>query len=90
MRVTTALFFVALIAHIQLRNALQTQQIVLLEYTYFTVYLALLATTIHSFLFHLKRFNVWIVEHRDSLILKLLCWPVVIGIQLAVTVAMFY
>ncbi len=90
MRVTTALFFVALIAHVQLRNALQTQQIVLLEYTYFTAYLALLATTIHSFLFHLKRFNVRIVEYRDSLILKLFYWPVVIGVQLAVTVAMFY
>jgi len=39
----------------ELRQTIQVQEIVFLEYIYFTVYLALLLTSIHTFLSLLKR-----------------------------------
>ncbi len=40
-----------------MRHMTGVEEIVFLEYIYFTVYLALLLTCIHTFLFLLKRFS---------------------------------
>ena len=90
MRICSALFFVVLLAHIQLRQTTQAHEIVFLEYVYFTVYLALLVTAFHTFLFLLKRFNVPIVEYEDSLFIKLLFWPTLLGLQFVITAVFFY
>jgi len=90
MRITSALFFVTLVAHIQLRNTLQTHDIVFMEYSYFTVYLALLVTAVHRFLFLMPSIRIQIVEYRSSLILKLLYWPVILALQFIITAALFY
>ena len=90
MRISSALFFVVLIAHIQLRERLQTQEFVFLEYVYFTVYLSLLGTSLHTFLFLMKGVQVRFIEYENSLIPKLLFWPVTLGIQFTVTVLFFY
>ena len=90
MRICSAFFFVVLLAHIQLRQTTQVHEIVFLEYIYFTVYLALLLTSIHSFLFLLQRYNVPFVEYENSLFIKLLFWPALLGLQFLITAVFFY
>jgi hypothetical protein len=90
MRICSALFFVVILAHIQLRNTVQAQEVVFLEYLYFIVYLALLLTALHTFLFFSSKVESRFVEHRDSLMAKVLYWPVILGLQLAIAVALFY
>ena len=90
MRVTSALFFVVLLAHIQLRNTLQTQEVVFMEYLYFTVYLAILFTSAHSFFFLMDRFKIRFIEYESSLVSKLLFWPVLLGLQFLITIVLFY
>jgi hypothetical protein len=89
MRICSALFFVVLLAHIQMRNSLQIEEIVLLEYMYFIVYLAILATALHTFLFFSK-VDLPIIRYKESLIPKLLFWPVVLGLQLAISIVVLY
>lgn len=88
-RICSALFFVVLLAHIQLRNSLQVEEVVLFEYMYFIVYLAILFTALHTFLFFSK-VDLPIIRYKASLIVKLLFWPVVLGLQLLVSVVLLY
>ena len=90
MRITSALFFVIVVAHIQLRSSLEAKEVVLLEYSYFTIYLTILLVSLHSFLFSLKKLHVWLVDYEDSLILKLVFWPGIFSVQYAVTALVFY
>jgi hypothetical protein len=89
MRICSALFFVVLLAHIQLRSSLEIEDIVLLEYLYFTVYLAILFTAFHTFLYFSKS-NIPIIKYKESLIIKLLFWPTLLGLQLLITIVFFY
>jgi hypothetical protein len=89
MRICSALFFVVLLAHIQMRNSIRAEEIVLLEYMYFVVYLAILLTAVHTFLFFSGP-RLRIVTYKESLIVKLLFWPFVLGLQLAIAIALLY
>ena len=71
-------------------NGLEAQEVVLLEYSYFMIYVTILLISLHALLFSLKKVKVWLIDYEDSLILKLLFWPVLLGAQYAVTVAVFY
>ena len=64
MRITSALFFVVLLSHISLRDNLQIQEVVFLEYIYFSVYLIIVLTTLHAFLFSMSSFDFRIVEYE--------------------------
>ncbi len=90
MRVASALFFIVLLAHIQLRNTVQAQQVVFMEYIYFVVYLTILLVSLHSFLFSLERYNQGRLGYRDGLVQKLLFWPLVSGSLLLITILHFY
>ena len=89
-RLCSALFFVVLLAHIQLRNTINVQEIMFLEYFYFSVYLAILLVPLHAFLFFMARPKFWILEYDDSLVFKLLYWPLIVGFQFVVTAIFFY
>jgi len=89
-RICAALFFVVLLAHIQLRSALQAQEIVFLECSYFIVYLALLLIALHTFLFFKSGVDLPLLEHREGLIVKLVYWPLLLGLQLVAAIAFFY
>jgi hypothetical protein len=89
-RLCSALFFVVLLAHIQLRNTINVQEIMFLEYFYFSVYLAILLVPLHAFLFFMARSKFWILEYDDSLFFKLLYWPLILGFQFVVTAVFFY
>jgi hypothetical protein len=89
MRICSALFFVVLLAHIQLRNSLQVKEVVFLEYHYFIVYLAILATALHTFLFFSKH-DIPIVKYKESLVAKLIFWPAILGLQLVIAILALY
>jgi len=90
MRIVSALFFVTLVAHIQLRNSLQSPQLVFLEASYFLVYVVLLLTALHDFVFLLDNLNVPIVKYENSLICKMLFWPAILAAQFTIAVGFFY
>jgi len=90
MRISSALFFVVLLAHIHLRDTLQIQEVAFIEYVYFVTYLAIILTTLQAFFFSVKRCNFWIVEYEESLIIKLAFWPLLLGFLFAVGIAFFY
>jgi hypothetical protein len=78
------------LAHIQLRNTITVQEIMFLEYFYFSVYLAILLVPLHAFLLWMAPSKFWILEYEDSLIVKLLYWPLILGFQFVVTAVSFY
>jgi len=90
MRVGSALFFIVLLAHIQLRSRIQVQQVVFMEYIYFVVYAAILLVSLHNFLFSLERYNKGPLGYRNGLVQKLLYWPLVYGALLLITVLHFF
>lgn len=90
MRLGSGLLFVLLISHIQLRNAIQVEQVMFMEYYFFIMYLMIIFTSLHSLLFNLKTVNIPIVDREQSLLFKLLYWPLLFGLQLLVTVLIFY
>lgn len=90
MRLGSGLLFVLLISHIQLRNAIQVEQVMFMEYYFFIMYLMIIFTALHSLLFNLKTVNIPIVDREQSLLFKLLYWPLLFSLQLLVTVLIFY
>jgi hypothetical protein len=74
----SALFFVALIAHVQMRNELAANSVVYLEYFYLVTYLIILLITTNAVLLSLN-VKLWIVQFHDNLIPKLIYWPVLSG-----------
>jgi hypothetical protein len=84
-----ALFFVLIVKHTQLRNALAVHGITYIEYFYFVMYLAILGVSLNSLLLASKC-NVHCVHYQDNLLIKVLYWPVILGIMLVVTLCVFY
>jgi len=78
---TSALFFVVMLAHIQLRQEIIGDVIVYLETFYFLMYVAILGVAINTLLFTSRsdrrpRWLVW----RDNVLSKALFWPVLLTI----------
>ena len=91
----SALFFVVLVSHIDLRSSLAAKEILYLESFYFVIYLALLVISVNSILFSWGvRFpeikGVSLIQYRDNLIPKLLFWPMVTGQLLLCTLIFLY
>lgn len=68
---SSALFFVLLIMHVQLRDELSTNSIVYMEYFYLISYITILMITINSILFSWDP-PVRLVGFKDNLIPKLI------------------
>lgn len=85
----TALFFVIIIAHVQLREELSSNSIVYLEFFYFVSYVVLLMVTINSILFS-AGVNLPIVQYRNNLIPKILYWPFIVAILFVCTALTFW
>ncbi len=86
---SSALFFVVLISHIDLRGSLADNHIFYMEYFYVVTYIALLAISINSILFSWG-VNIPFVQFRDNLLPKLFYWPVITLIMFIVTLWKFY
>ncbi len=85
----SALFFVVLISHIDLRGSLSANEIFYMEYFYVVTYGAILAISINSILFSWN-ISIPFVQYRDNLLPKLFYWPVITLIMFVVTLIKFY
>ena len=81
--------FILLLAHVNERNRIETPEIAYIELFYFSMYVFItLETVALAMLF--RGANSRIFAYGDNLVLKLLFWPVLISIWLAVTLLRFY
>jgi hypothetical protein len=75
----SALFFVVLMAHIQVRSRFASAGLVYMEYFYLLMYIALLLTALNAYLFSLKTFaGCKLLHFRDNLIPKVTFWPLLL------------
>lgn len=82
----SALFFVVLLAHIQIRNRFPGSGLVYIEYFYIIMYLMILLTALNAYLFsvgNMKYLNI--IHCHDNLAVKLAYWPVVLWMMAVVT-----
>lgn len=84
-----AFFFVIMLAHIDLRQAMDTEEITYIEYFYFIMYLKLLLVVFDVILFSNTK-NTTIINYKDNLIMKLFYWPLLLSICLVITLLKFY
>lgn len=82
----SALFFVVMLAHIQLREQFAGASIVYLEYFYILMYALLVTATINTFLFSVRP-KRWcnVILYSDNIIPKVAYWPVVLGCLIIIT-----
>lgn len=85
----SALFFVLILAHASLRDKIPVDDIIYLEYFYFIMYLAILAVSLNSIAFA-SSINFPLIDAKDNLYVKVLYWPIVMGILLLITLMNFY
>ncbi len=82
----SVLFFVVLLAHIQLREEFAGSSIVYMEYFYFLMYAMLVAAAANTYLFSMSTApSLGIIHYQDNLIPKLLYWPTVLLMMIAIT-----
>lgn len=82
----SALFFVVLLAHVQVRRQFAGSGMVYIEYFYLVMYVALLFTAVNAYLFSLKWLDGRNLLHfRDNLLAKILYWPLLLWAIAAIT-----
>ncbi|UYG09146.1 cache domain-containing protein [Halomonas sp. M4R1S46] len=85
---SAAIFFIILLAHIDVRRRYAAEEIMYLEYFYFITYFTIVAVSINAFMLMALSDNRFF-HYRDNLIPKLLFWPLLHGAFLVVTVYVF-
>jgi hypothetical protein len=82
----SALFFVIMLAHIQLRQQMPSGNIVYMESFYLLMYFIILGVAINAFLFPVKWSSHFkIVKYKDNIVPKILYWPIILGTALILT-----
>ncbi|MEC4677792.1 MAG: cache domain-containing protein, partial [Nitrospirota bacterium] len=71
---SSALFFVVLISHIDLRGSLAANEIFYMEYFYVVTYATILSISINAILFSWD-IKIPFIQYRDNLLPKLFYWP---------------
>jgi hypothetical protein len=83
---SSALFFVVLLGHIQLREQFSGSGIVYIEYFYILMYVYLVAATASTFLFSTRAFeSLAVVHYKDSIIPKTCFWPLLLSSLIVIT-----
>ncbi|ETX06384.1 MAG: hypothetical protein ETSY2_17455 [Candidatus Entotheonella gemina] len=85
----SGLFFVLIISHVFLRDKLAAQSLIYLETLYFIMYFMILIISINSILFSSQRLRT-LFHIRDNSLMKLLYWPLILGVFLLKTLIEFY
>ncbi|HMB63590.1 MAG TPA: hypothetical protein VKN36_10990 [Eudoraea sp.] len=83
----SALFFIVLLAHIQVRQQFLNSPLVYIEYFYLIMYLFILLTALNAYSFSIgeqKTFNF--MFFRDNLIPKLAFWPLLLWMMALATI----
>jgi hypothetical protein len=86
--VNSALFFVVIIAHIQLRREFLGSGLVYLEYFYLVMYFMILMVTLDSYVISAGWPVRWL-RYKDHLVPKLLYWPFFFGAGTVLTWLIF-
>ncbi len=83
---SSALFFVVMLAHIQLREQFGGTSIVYIEYFYILMYALLVVATANTYLFSIRS-PIWrnVIMYNDNIIPKVAYWPVVFGAMIIIT-----
>lgn len=71
---SSSLFFILILSHISLRDALEAKGIIFLEFYYLASYSLLICVTISSMLY-LSNSKSYLINYQDGLLLKVLYWP---------------
>lgn len=82
----SALFFVVMLAHIQLREQFAGASIVYIEYFYILMYALLVAATANTYLFSIRS-TIWrnVISYNDNIIPKVAYWPFVLSCLIVIT-----
>ncbi|MEP4147874.1 MAG: hypothetical protein ABJL54_11665 [Halioglobus sp.] len=87
----SALFFVVLISHIQIRGQFGGSSLVYLECFYYLAYLLLIGTTVNTYLFaEDPRPFTAIIHYGDNIVPKVLFWPLVLLVSVIFTQVMLF
>ncbi|MCK7495588.1 MAG: hypothetical protein MZW92_34660 [Comamonadaceae bacterium] len=84
-----SLFFVVVFAHLSIRRGIASGRVFYLEYFFLVTCFALLAVPINAFRRSLQ-VPYPLLEYRGGLAMKVLYWPVTLGIFFLITVLKFY
>ncbi len=84
-----SLMFVTILGHNALRSALNSSQIIYLEYFYFVAYFSILAVAVNSILINSGR-GGRLLYFQDNIVARLGFWPMVTGAGFLITWAQFY
>jgi len=78
----TGLFFVVMLAHIDLRESFPVDEIVYIEYFYLLTYTVIISLTINFHLFTKENSGsmVRLLQFEDNIFVKLLYWPTILGV----------
>ena len=83
---SSALFFVVLLAHIQLRQQFAGSGIVYIEYFYILMYVLLVLATANTYLFSIRpKRGCGFILYGDNILVKVAYWPVVLGSLILIT-----
>lgn len=85
----SALFFVALLAHVELRSHIGANELIYMEYFFIIAYIMILIVSVNSILFSWG-FNIQFIQYKDNSIPKLLYWPILTGLLFAFTMFAFW
>lgn len=85
----SAIFFSVIVAHLNLRTKFTGQPVFYLEYFYIITYLMMFATVIVIFLVT-KKYDHPLIVYKQAIIPKVLYWPVLFFMCLAITAYIFY
>jgi hypothetical protein len=86
---SAGLFFSTLVAHSQLRNTINLDYLIYLDYYYIILYPLILLLVFNSFIVS-SNISIKFFQFRDNLLPKLLFWPVVTFFFFALTVVTVY
>ena len=78
-----------IIAHVNQRTSLSAQGVIYLELFYFVMYGAILSVAINAILIA-SPVTVRLIDYRKNFIARVLYWPVVTGVLLALSLAAFF
>jgi hypothetical protein len=82
----SALFFVVMLSHIQLRSEFSSVGVVFMEYFYFLMYLMILLVSLNTFMFSVGWSSRWgVIPYEDNLIPKIIFWPLIFGSMIIIT-----
>ncbi len=82
----SALFFVVLLAHAQVRQQFSGSGLVYIEFFYLIMYFVILMTALNAYVFSLGELKYFkLIYYRDNFIPKIAYWPVVLWMMAVVT-----